>query len=427
MTFPASQALTVVAPIDPDRRARLVEVLQAIAADLRGNRYFVPERLDDTHFTRFVIVDDPDCPPGEPRLPALLAWECNHDGRAGAYLRRVATSHRDGFDAIFAACPGYPGAADPAAFARWMKQHSVPSAAFYCGYRHVPRAEVLAARKVRDAIRDYLDAHRGALVTAAPVEIQRALRAHVGSLGLDLRDYHRPFRALLDRAWAYLKLLPLLRHAPFYWRIRRQLREAEATEPSDPVDAPVHGKPEMIAREDYIRQNQLTHLVDIKPGRFRPFMLKVVAAYIEALARGEYVHGNLGGIASIHFARWCVLEDRRDQVEPARRRHRLIFFSNYDFSWDSYLGEFIDRQSRGLTAVWSNTVGFPPTRDLTDEGARDEERFKQWTRNHQIGSDAWWSGVRDSTVENVRDDVWIRRGLTRPLADEELTEWLRRL
>jgi hypothetical protein len=426
MTFPASRALTVVAPIDPVRRPRLVEVLQAIAADLRGNPHFVPEKLEDTHFTRFVIVDDPDCPAGEEKLPTVLAWECNHDGRVGAYLRRAHETHAAGFDAIFAACPGYPVGGDASAFARWMKAHSVPSAAFYCGYRHVPRAEVVAARNVRDAIRSYLDRHRDELCNASPVEIQRQLVAHVRAQGLDLRDYDRPVYNLADRVWAYLKLIPLLRYGPFYWRIRRQLRDAEATEPADAIDAPVHGKPAMIAREDFIRQNQLTHLVDVKPGTFRPFMLKVVAAYIEALARGEYVHGDLGGITSIHFARWCVLPDPRD-VPPERRRDRLIFFSNYDFSWDSYLGEFVDRQSRGLTAVWSNTVGFPPTRDLTDLGAADEERFKQWTRNHQIGSDVWWSGVRDSTVENVRDDVWIRRALRRPLGDEELSEWLRRL
>ena len=87
------------------------------------------------------------------------------------------------------------------------------------------------------------------------------------------------------------------------------------------------------------------------------------------------------------------------------RRHRLLFFSNYDGSWESYLGEFIDRAACGLTAVWSNTVGFPRTCRLLGAGARDEEAFKQWTRRHQILTQVWWSGVPDSTVQNIRDDV----------------------
>jgi hypothetical protein len=64
---------------------------------------------------------------------------------------------------------------------------------------------------------------------------------------------------------------------------------------------------------------------------------------------------------------------------------------------------------------------------LIGDGAEDEEAFKQWTRRHQIETQAWWSGVPDSTVQNIRNDIWVRRNLSRRLDDEELDEWLRRL
>jgi hypothetical protein len=137
------------------------------------------------------------------------------------------------------------------------------------------------------------------------------------------------------------------------------------------------------------------------------------------------VHGDLGGITSIHFARWVIVPDRWTKDGP--KRHRLLFFSNYDGSWESYLGEFVDRAAFGLSGVWSNTKGFPRTRNLIREGAKDEEAFKQWTRRHQIATQAWWSGVPDSTVQNIRNDLWIRRNFERALSDEELDEWLRRL
>jgi hypothetical protein len=436
---PPCRALTVVAPLDRDDhagRGELRALLAACQADVTGRRgdntTFLPGRLPDTHFLRVVVVEDPDYDAGADRhgdgpLPPVLVWESNHDGRPLPYLRAAARAHGDGFDAVFARCPGYPGAGDPDRFARWMRTRSIPHQTFYCAYRGVPKREVDAARAVHAAIRAYLDRHRARLVERAPAEIAEELRAYLrGDPALDLRDYHRPLRDLLDRAVGYLRLVRLVPQLRHYHRWKRELAVAQQHEPVADFDRPVHGKLEAIAQEDFVRQNQLTHLVDVKPGWLRRFNLRAVMQVIEAEARGRHVHGELGGIRSIHFARWVLLEDPR-ALPPERRRDRLLFFSNYDFSWDAYLGEFIDRQAKGLTAVWSNTVGFPETEGLHGKGALDEERFKAWTRQHQLPTDLWWSGVPEATVDNVRDSVWIRRQLLRTLSDEEIPVWLRRL
>lgn len=413
---PPSQALTVVAPLDPDR-ARLLELRELLARtqkDLRRRPApFDPSQLPDTHFTRFLVIEDRELPP-------VLVWESNHDGRALDYLRRAAVAQPAGLAAIFGFAPGCPGTADPDAFARWARDHHVRHQAFHCAYRGVSKREVDAALAVHKAIRGFLDANRARLLRAAPAEIEGEIRAHLRSLpGIDLTDYHRPVRDQLDRAVGYLRLARLARHVPRALHWLREISVAQESEPVEDIDRPVHGKDVAIIQEDKIRQNQLTHIVDVKPGWFRRMNLDIVMSFIEAEARGKYVHGDLGGISSIHFARWVLLK------HPVR--DRLLFMSNYDFSWDSYLGEFIDRQSTGLTAVWSNTEGFPTTEGLSGKGSRDEERFKQWTRNRQIPTDLWWSGVPESTTENVRNDVWIRRMLMRPMTDEELPAWLTRL
>lgn len=413
---PPSQALTVVVPLvrDPARLLELRELLARTQKDLRHQpALFDPSQLPDTHFTRFIVLEDPDLDP-------LLVWESNHDGRAADYLRRAAAAQPAGLAAIFDFCPGSPGTADPDAFARWAKRYCIPYQAFHCAYRGVSKREVDAAIAVHRAIRIFLDANRVRLLRAAPAEIEAEVRAHLRSLpDIDLIDYHRPVRDTLDRVWARVKLVKLLRHAPRAVPWIRQIPLAQANEPVEEIDRPVHGKDIAIVQEDHIRQNQLTHIVDVKPGWFRRMNLDIIMQYIESDARAKYVHGDLGGISSIHFARWVLLRHPK--------RDRLLFMSNYDFSWDSYLGEFIDRQSTGLTAVWSNTEGFPTTEGLSGKGSRDEERFKQWTRNRQIPTDLWWSGVPESTTENVRNDVWIRRKLMRPMTDQELPEWLTRL
>ena len=38
--------------------------------------------------------------------------------------------------------------------------------------------------------------------------------------------------------------------------------------------------------------------------------------------------------------------------------------SNFDGTWERYLEDFIELAYPGLNGIWSNTVGFPKTRDL---------------------------------------------------------------
>jgi hypothetical protein len=216
--------------------------------------------------------------------------------------------------------------------------------------------------------------------------------------------------------------LPVVLVALLPWILLLLAREA-SDRPRD-YRQPVHDTHDLRNVEDQFRQNQLTHIVDIKPGLFSLFTVWIVLTVIDLFARVYYVNGDLGGITSIHFARWVIVRDRRRGV---RKRHRLLFFSNYDGSWESYLGEFIDRAASGLTAIWSNTVDFPKTRHLLGAGARDEEAFKQWTRDHQIPTQVWWTGVPQSTVQNVRDDISVRRSIDRTLTAKDLGDWLGRL
>ncbi len=169
--------------------------------------------------------------------------------------------------------------------------------------------------------------------------------------------------------------------------------------------------------EDQIVQNQLTHLVELKPGWFRLFSLKLVLFLVETAAIYYYNKGKLGRIPTIHFARWIIIDGGK----------RLLFFSNYDGSWENYLGDFIDKASVGLTGVWSNTIEFPKSKLLFGKGATDEQRFKSWTRKYQIPTQVWYSAHKHLTVENINNNSAIIKGLNENLKGKELTEWLLKL
>jgi hypothetical protein len=249
--------------------------------------------------------------------------------------------------ATAAATVGYPGTHQRDAWLAWMTAHRHRSAAFYTGYRGIPRREVANDRAVHDALRAIADRDRDQFETLPPHEIQRRMRDSMAA------EYgHLDRSAIPDEEWrwllgkvaavaALLVLLPVLLivFGPWYLMLRRHERDDLDTGYTRPVHDNGFSNGEMGT------QNQLTHVVDIKPGRFRLFTVWVVLLAIDALATVVYVRGELGGISSIHFARWVIVRDRRPVKEP---RHRLVFFSNYDGSWESYPTN-LARRSVGLS------------------------------------------------------------------------------
>jgi hypothetical protein len=173
--------------------------------------------------------------------------------------------------------------------------------------------------------------------------------------------------------------------------------------------------PEFVAglqiREDLEPQNHLVSVTEVKRGLLRLLTLRLVLFGINLLARFIATKGDLGGIVTIHFARWVILNP------PGASRPRLLFLSNYDGSWENYLGEFIDRASAGLTAVWSNTQltaghGFPNTQWLALRGgSRDEQRFKNYARQSQQTGGIWYSAYTSLSMKHITNNREIRVGL----------------
>ena len=197
-----------------------------------------------------------------------------------------------------------------------------------------------------------------------------------------------------------------------------RLRHLEQTDEQFQVDvsAETHEAFEHASQaENFFLQNQLTHLVDTKRGRLRWALIRGVFWALQLLATNLYNKGKLGDIPSIHFARWVLLPDGG-----------VLFFSNFDNSWQSYLGDFIDKASSGLTAVWSNTVGYPRTKWLLEAGSRDAARFLAWTRAHQLPTQVWYCAYPGLSIVNINDNTELRRGLADPAAIDAAT-WLYRL
>jgi hypothetical protein len=401
------QALTVVAPVMDGQGPALERLL----SERRKLVQAAFKRVRSLHFGRFVVLPPSNDENDQPLVDGYkLAFESNFDGEIGPHLQALWASAGELIGEFLCLCSGFSPSADADSFARFVADRSVTTNAFYVAHPGLSVEQVCADGRLRLAIDAYLDAEAARLAELPLPQVMQRLRAHLERLIADGADFQIAHveRGLSDKqgeffaaARPYLFELvgAVLGGVPheFSDYVRGKARPAKLDTPRirERLDA-------IGAHEDRLEQNGLTHLVPIKPGRFRRETLKLMLRVAQELAdRGGRV-GRLGELDTIHFARWAILPDGR-----------LLFFSNYDGSWEAYLGDFIDRASEGLTMIWTNTIQFPATLFQFFFGAKDEERFKRWTRAFQLPTQIWYSAYPNLSVSDVLSNAELREILAR--------------
>jgi hypothetical protein len=413
---------TFLAEINLDKKDALRSTLNHINQNLTDNSILNFTKISSVHFARLLIIDEV-IENSQIKFPSYLVVSTNYDGPIQEHLTEVLQALD--FVAIFGSCKNSPAVgASIEQQLNFLIKHSNYKAYFYRGTWGRSVAQIHFEEKARYVTESFLDQNQD-LHKRIPIQIKNDIVKNLVGTGHS-KQFPKIKRPSLEQKWKIILasivgiiLLPVLIGLvlPFvliFLFILRKHEEKDAIQEEKYSD--LSETAELKADEDKIVQNQLTHLVEIKPGWFRLFTLKFVLNAIYFLAKNHYNKGRLGNIATIHFARWIIIDQGK----------RLLFFSNYDGSWESYLSDFVDRAAVGLTAVWSNTKGFPKSRFLVNEGAKDEQRFKSWTRRNQIHTNVWYSAYKDLTVKNINNNTEINEALFKDLNNEELIAFLRR-
>ena len=194
------------------------------------------------------------------------------------------------------------------------------------------------------------------------------------------------------------------------WHLRR-------LETSDPVDDTNPSAAKVAANllhENTGAQNLLSAVSVMKPGRFRRVLLRLAFGIAAVDVARMFRPGFLREIGVIHFARWALIPGT----------DKLMFWSNFSDSWESYLEDFIEKAQSGLTAIWSNTRGFPRTEFLLGGGAADGDRFRRWARRQQYAASFWYSAYPDLKMNRIRRNAAIRQGIADARTDADASEWL---
>lgn len=428
---PRQLAVTIVADVKRGQLAQLKRRLRAMGEDPAGNAKLPFAALPRTHFARLLVLDATQDAAGAPIEPHLV-YMADVDAPAGARaplercLDELADVAGAGLDDIFGACVGYPTPrrATRALRMAFLRDHTVDAAASYVNTVGRSVRQILQEEQLRVAIESFLQQRGRDLRGRGPGEVRSEIHSFVRgrselawaltpppSPGLvrrvrDAADLVALPAGLLALSPVLVPALPLLAVA----LLRQELRDP------DPHIIPTREQVlELAAIEDHGLQNQFSALGFVKPGLLRRLTTEVVTRGIDYAARHVFNHANLGGVKTIHFARWVWLDERR----------RLIFASNYDGSLESYNDDFVDKVWWGLNAVFSNGIGYPRTRLLFFGGAKQEQPFKDYLRRHQVPTQVWYSAYPDLTALNIENNARIRAGLHGEMSDEEAQAWLR--
>ena len=198
----------------------------------------------------------------------------------------------------------------------------------------------------------------------------------------------------------------------FIWWLRR-LEIRDHSQDAPPLD---YEKAAAMAQlEDWVSQNHMGSIVLIRPGMLRTLVIRFGHMGLGLLLRVTARSGYLGSMRTIHFAHWAFLNNC----------NRLVFFSNFDQSWGSYLDDFIEKAHVGLTLAWGCGVGFPPTRFLIFDGASHGRRFKAWALASRAVSQFWYSAYPHLSADQIERNHRVAEGLRNgPMSAADTREWM---
>ncbi len=455
--------INIIAELPRDNEHKAEEMLDALGNPLQKDIAALIKEINRIHFFSMTVV------PGDEDTAPFLVFELSVDGDTKSLLDILAQKTGDHFAPVFALAKNYDTAPSLADF--W-KQHLVETGLGYMdtpglGHTGTPGMSVDRIHKEADladtiteiynktdrsgAALDILERVREALkekdvawafdpepapllhgekkggliatvISSWPnfvttylwpvIIISAVLSALMISPmdGFNLQTLIMAGIEFLLTGFGIFSGLAIIYIAAVYLSLRR-LEESDIPDDTPPD----HLKMDAIRkREDHAYQNHLAGVSIMKGGKTRQITIRLIFWLIATLATKLYRPGFLGGIGTIHFARWVMIP----------KTNRLLFFSNFGGSWESYLEDFITKANFGLTGVWSNTIGFPKASNLVFDGASDGDRFKRWARRQQNPTWCWYSAYPDLTTPRIRTNAAIRQGIAGISTETEAKDWL---
>ncbi len=413
--------LTLLTPVREGCFDKLNEILEKFKVGLHSNLNEKFNQLGTLHYARWFILqensfrDKTTLP-----VPVRLVFSSNFDGDETAHAEGLVSIFPEYFDELYECCEGYPEAPGRNTESRknYLLKWKVKTAAFYVGAPGRSLKQIQQEDQLKRFIRNFVNNKNWNGIPG--LQIKNAVKEEV---------YKQP-----EFEWAkkpelvkstnvggmVLMVLIIIILLPIIIPWILVLHFFYERKDKNCYDKRSQLNDDLVARleedEDLINQNQFTQVLVAKRGKVRLLTIQGQMLFARALIKNLFVKGKLMGIPTIHFARWVLFDNNK----------HMMFFSNFDGSWNQYLCDFIDKSGWGLTGIFSNTVNFPKTNFLFTGGAYDEEHFLAWSRGTQILTQVWYSAYHDLSIKNIVNNTLIRNELSKELSEEQAQLFLKR-
>lgn len=113
--------------------------------------------------------------------------------------------------------------------------------------------------------------------------------------------------------------------------------------------------------------------------------------------------GNLKGatrVGTLHDLRFAFLDNDT----------RVLFCTAYDGDWDPYIDDFATKIPELMDILFGSVEGWPGIKDPS---------VKQFILDHQITAAAWYVGVPHLTIQDIRRQDRIVKGINKALDDAQ--------
>lgn len=132
----------------------------------------------------------------------------------------------------------------------------------------------------------------------------------------------------------------------------------------------------------------------------KPWKTPILRVFFFALGHIKPLQARLVGLSFIHFARWVIVKrhafPRLAETQPPENIScdYLLFFSNFNGTWNQYIDAFADVLADGLNLVWRWSEKFPLSRPVT--------AFKRYISLVQFDTDYYYTAYPRATTNDVK-------------------------
>jgi hypothetical protein len=139
----------------------------------------------------------------------------------------------------------------------------------------------------------------------------------------------------------------------------------------------------------------------------KPWKTGILRAAFFVLDHVKFLQNDLINLSFIEFARWVIVPRTafpylgQGQLQEDLKYDYLLFFSNFNGTWNQYIDAFSAMLSRGLNLIWRWSEKFPGSVPVT--------LFKEYIARVQFDTDYYYSAYPHATANDLKSAHIVQR------------------